>query len=70
MTAPTNPITTAEPVADHTPPVGDLLLHVHLLESRVHVLEQTVRDLAAALDRMDQSDAATMVRRTLDQLQP
>ncbi len=63
MTAPTNPVTTA-------PPVGELLRELRLLESRVHVLEQTVHDLAAALDRMDQNDAATVVRRTLDQLHP
>jgi hypothetical protein len=57
-------------MAQPAPPPAAVLLRLRRLESRVHVLEQTVRDLAAALDRMDQSDAETVVRRTLDQLQP
>ncbi|GAB3842682.1 hypothetical protein ACFPIJ_42485 [Dactylosporangium cerinum] len=57
-----------EPVAGGPPPSEAVLLRVRGLESRVQLLEQTVRDLAAALDRLDRDDAATMVRKTLDQL--
>jgi hypothetical protein len=70
MATATNPIPPQEPMAGLTPPPAAVLLRLRRLESRVQVLEQTVRDLSAALDRMDQSDAETVVRRTLDQLQP
>ncbi|WP_327002171.1 hypothetical protein OHA72_44690 [Dactylosporangium sp. NBC_01737] len=70
MASTTGPITPEEPAANRTPPPADVLLRLRLLESRVQVLEQTVRDLETALDRLDQSDAATVVRRALDQLQP
>jgi len=69
MTSATSPATPEEHTV-RTPPVADLTLRMRQLEARVQVLEQTVRDLGAALDRMDSSDAATVVRRTLDQLQP
>ncbi|GAA3248075.1 hypothetical protein ACFO1B_39130 [Dactylosporangium siamense] len=57
-----------EPVAGGFPPSDAVLLRVRRLESRVQLLELTVRDLAAALDRLDRDDAVTVVRRALDQL--
>ncbi|MFF5234866.1 hypothetical protein [Dactylosporangium sp. NPDC000521] len=51
-----------------TTPVDDIWIRVCLLESRVRVLEQTVRDLAAAVDRTDPNEAATVIRQALNQL--
>ena len=60
----TSSVTPAEPTPTDAP------LRLRQLEARVQVLEQAVRELAAALDRLELSDAAIVIRRTFDQLPP